>query len=79
METKDLVRRVDDPNDRRAKRIFLTSGAHKLKPDMEEIAEKFRQQARQDLMPKDIATSARVLKKMRENVMRIKQEAQAGP
>lgn len=76
MERKDLVKRVDDPTDRRVKRIFLTNGALKLKPDMEQIAATFRLQARMGLAPEEIATAVNVLKSMRANVLRIREEAQ---
>ena len=76
MESKNLVERVDDPNDRRVKRIFITSGALELKPEMDKISAIFRQQARLGLTAEDIAITANVLKTMRANCLRIKEEAQ---
>ena len=77
MESKNLVERVDDPNDRRVKRIFITSGALELKPEMDKISAIFRQQARLGLTAEDIAIAANVLKTMRANCLRIKEEAQS--
>jgi MarR family transcriptional regulator for hemolysin len=78
MESKDLVKRVDDPSDRRVKRLFVTSGALKLKPKMDEISAIFRQQARLGMTAEDIATAAEVLRKMRANCLKIKEQALSG-
>jgi DNA-binding MarR family transcriptional regulator len=75
MESKNLVERVEDPKDRRVKRIFVTSGALELKPEMDKISAIFRQQARLGMTAEDIATTARVLKTMRANCLRIKEGA----
>ena len=77
MESKDLVKRVDDPNDRRVKRIYLTNGALRLKPEMERIADDFRKAMRRGLAPQDIATAVNVLKSMQANLLTIKAGAQA--
>jgi len=77
MESKDLVKRVDDPSDRRVKRIYLTDGALKLKPDMEAITLELRNRARLGLAPDDIATAINVLRAMKANLERFKEEAQA--
>ena len=76
MEGKDLVKRVDDPNDRRVKRIYLTDGALKLKPEMESLTAGFRRQARAGLSAEDIATAVNVLEVMKSNLARIKEQAQ---
>ncbi|MCZ6617886.1 MAG: MarR family winged helix-turn-helix transcriptional regulator [Gammaproteobacteria bacterium] len=76
MELKHLVKRVEDPADRRVKRIFLTHEALKLKPDMDKIATVFRQQARKGISKGDITTVIEVLKKFKTNVSHIKEEAQ---
>jgi DNA-binding MarR family transcriptional regulator len=76
MESKDLVKRVDDPSDRRVKRIYLTDGALKLKPDMEKIAAEFRIQARKGIAPEDVATAIDVLQAMQVNLQKIKKDAQ---
>lgn len=72
MEAKNLVRRAEDPNDRRAKRIFLTDGALALKPEMQVIEAEFRAAAREGLTVEDITTAQRVLATMKSNVDRIR-------
>jgi DNA-binding MarR family transcriptional regulator len=76
MESKDLVKRVGDPKDRRVKRIYRTDGALKLKPDMDKIAAEFRKQLRQDIAAEDIATAVKVFRTLNANLQRIKDEAQ---
>lgn len=76
MEGKRLVKRVEDPADRRVKRIYLTDGALALKPDMEKVAAKFRLAVRQGLSPEEIATTVGVLTTMKANLMRIRESAQ---
>jgi DNA-binding MarR family transcriptional regulator len=75
MEKKNLVKRVEDPNDRRAKRIFLTDGALALKPEMEVIAEKLKAQVRAGLTREEIATAQRVLATMKANALKIREHA----
>ena len=72
MEGKDLVKRVEDPNDRRVKRIYLTEGALKLKPDMDAIAERFKVAVREGLSATEIAAAQRVLATMKANATRIR-------
>ena len=71
MEAKNLVKREENPTDRRAKRIFMTDGALALRPEMEKIAAEFRQAVRAGLDPEDIATAQRVLTTMKNNVEKI--------
>ncbi len=78
MENKNLVKRVDDPKDRRVKRIYLTDGALALMPEMEVIAEKFKAQVRAGLTREEIAAAQRVLSTMKENALRVRAEALAG-
>ncbi|MGE0623730.1 MAG: MarR family winged helix-turn-helix transcriptional regulator [Pseudomonadales bacterium] len=75
MEAKDLVKRVEDPKDRRVKRIYLTEGALKLKPDMDVIAARFKKSVRQGLTAADIATAQRVLSTMKSNAIRARELA----
>lgn len=77
MESKNLVKRVEDPSDRRVKRIYLTDGALKLKPDMERVTAALRSEVRQGLTPEDIGTASRVLKTMKANLQQIREQAQA--
>ena len=74
---KNLIKRVQDPNDRRVKRIFLTDGALALKPEMEAIAEKLKAEVRAGLTPQEIATAQRVLTTMKANALRIREQAQS--
>lgn len=76
MESKNLVKRVDDPNDRRVKRIYLTDGAEALKPEMDVIAARFKAAARAGMSLEDIATAQRVLATMKDNVLRLREQAQ---
>jgi DNA-binding MarR family transcriptional regulator len=75
MEAKNLVRRVEDPKDRRVKRIYLTEGALRLKPDMDVIAEKFKAAVRAGLSKGDIAAAQRVLSAMKANADRVRETA----
>ena len=68
MELKHLVKRTEDPGDRRVKRIFLTRAALKLKPEMEVIADEFRKAVHQGVSQKDLATTFKVLNKFRTNI-----------
>lgn len=72
MEGKNLVKRVEDPKDRRVKRIFLTDGALALMPEMEKLAEQFKKEVRQGLTHRDISTAQRVLATMKANALKIK-------
>jgi len=75
MEAKNLVKREENPSDRRAKRLFMTDGALALKPEMEKIATEYRQAVRAGLEPEDIATAQRVLNTMKANVEKLRSEA----
>lgn len=76
MEAKNLVKRQEDPTDRRAKCIYPTDGALALKPEMEKIEAEFRVSVRKGLTAEDIATAQRVLQTMKENVLAIRASAQ---
>lgn len=68
MELKHLVKRTEDPADRRVKRIFLTPAALKMKPAMEVIADEFRQALHKGVSAKDLATTFDVLSRLRTNL-----------
>lgn len=68
MEGKDLVKRVDDPNDRRVKRIYLTDEAFKMRPKMQAISDQFRTVIYDGVAEKDVATAVNVLKAMSANL-----------
>jgi DNA-binding MarR family transcriptional regulator len=75
MENKGLVKRVDDPNDRRVRRIYLTDGAIRLKPEMAKITEKFRSIMYSGIAPEDVVTAVNVLKTLTANLRNVKEEA----
>ncbi len=77
MEGKNLVKRVEDPNDRRVKRIYLTDGALALKPEMEKIAARFKEAVRKGLSAEEIANAQRVLATMKSNAQKVRTESQA--
>jgi len=76
MEAKNLIRREEDPTDRRAKCIYLTDGALALQPEMEKLAAGFSEATRRGLAIEDIATAQRVLATIRANVEKIREDAQ---
>ncbi|MGD8417854.1 MAG: MarR family transcriptional regulator [Pseudomonadales bacterium] len=73
MESKSLVKRVEDPRDRRVKRIYLTDGAERLKPEMDAIAARFKAAVREGLSPADIATAQKVLTTMKACATRVRE------
>ena len=77
MEAKNLIRREEDPNDRRAKCIFVTEGAKALKPEMERLASGFGDAVSEGLAEEDLATAQRVLAKLKANADKIREGAQA--
>ncbi len=79
MEAKNLVRREEDPTDRRAKCIYLTDGALALKPEMEKLATGFGEAANRGLTTEDIATAQRVLATIKTNVEQVRVDAQSRP
>ena len=79
MEAKNLVRRQEDPSDRRAKCIYLTDGALALKPEMENLAAGFSEAVRQGLTEEDLATTQRVLASVRANVEKVRAGSQKEP
>lgn len=76
MEAKKLIRREEDPTDRRAKCIYLTDDARALKPEMEKLAAGFGEAARRGLSDEEIAATQRVLATMKLNVEKIREDAQ---
>ena len=77
MEAKNLVRRQEDPTDRRAKCLYLTDGALALQPEMQALAAGFGEAARQGLTDEEIATAQHVLARMKANVEKVRAAAQA--
>ena len=76
MASKDLIKRVDDPSDRRVKRIFLTDGALKLMPEMEQIATAFQQRALSGITAEGRETALKTLRAMRSNLQQIMDDRQ---
>jgi DNA-binding MarR family transcriptional regulator len=79
MEAKNLVRRQEDPTDRRAKCIYLTDGALALKPEMEDLAAGFGESIRQGLSEDDLATTQRVLTAVKANVEKVRADTHRDP
>lgn len=68
MESKDLVSRAEDPSDKRVKRVFLTRGARKLVPDLQEIADTLYERSMSSIKTKDLKITKEVLSTIRENL-----------
>ena len=68
LEADGLVERRDDPEDRRAKRLFLTPAATPQLEAMKKVGQKVHKQAMSGISPEDQETALRVLQKMRENL-----------
>jgi MarR family transcriptional regulator for hemolysin len=77
MEAKNLIKRVEDPADRRVKRIYLTDGALRLKPEMEKIAADFGRRMREGVSPEDLSTAVKVLNTVKRNLQKIREGDQA--
>lgn len=54
LEIAELVERQPDPNDRRAKRIYMTAKGKKLLGKLAKIAEKVNEEVTQDLTAEDV-------------------------
>lgn len=78
MEAKNLVRRQEDPTDRRAKCLYLTDGALALQPEMQSLAAGFSEAVREGLTEEDIATAQRVLATIKANVEKVRAKVQEG-
>jgi MarR family transcriptional regulator for hemolysin len=78
MEAKKLVRRREDPTDRRAKCLYLTDGALALQPEMQSLAAGFSEAVREGLTEEDIATAQRVLATIKANVEKVRAKVQEG-
>ena len=75
MELKKLVRRVDDPTDRRVRRIYLTHEALRLKPELEETFQKLRDQASSNISDEDLEKFISVLKRIEANFWAMKKNS----
>lgn len=68
LESKNLVERVPDPDDNRAKLIRVTPEGHALAVEMKELAGPIRDRAMAGVSPEDIEATIRTLSQIRENL-----------
>ncbi|AKR58500.1 MarR family transcriptional regulator [Youhaiella tibetensis] len=68
MEAKNLVERVPDPDDNRAKLIRLTPEGRALVEQMKELAGPIRDRAMAGISDQDIEATIRTLSRIRENL-----------
>src|SRR6185295_19308769 len=71
-----LIERRSDPNDRRAKRLFLTPAARPLLDRLSELGEELMGTALAGLSPADIATLLTQLSAVKENLRQAVQRRQ---
>lgn len=70
MEEKGLVLRVEDPEDRRAKRVLATQKARDLRPFIEGVQRRWRTLCNPGCDDRELAQLERVLAAMAERVKR---------
>ena len=68
LEAKGLLRRVADPDDRRALRIELDASAQALMPEIRRCGERVLAHAQQGLTPIEQAEFRRLLERIRDNL-----------
>jgi DNA-binding MarR family transcriptional regulator len=68
LEARGLVRRMPDPNDRRAKLVTITPTARPLMERIQMLAAGVRLHAIEGLSPGEVETFGRVLQAMRRNL-----------
>lgn len=68
LEAKNLVERVPDPDDNRAKLVRVTPEGHALVVTMKELAGPIRDRAMAGVSPEDIEATVRTLSQIRENL-----------
>lgn len=66
LEKKNLVMRVENPNDKRSKLLMLTKHARKIEPTMHELAELREKQITKNLTKAECEQLAVLLKKILE-------------
>ncbi|RMH94444.1 MarR family transcriptional regulator [Lysobacter pythonis] len=74
LEAKGLLRRMADPDDRRALRIELDASAVALLPSMRACGERVLERAQAGLSPREQAEFRRLLEQIRDNLL----DARAG-
>ncbi|MEA1080106.1 MarR family transcriptional regulator [Marinobacter qingdaonensis] len=72
LEQQGLIERRPCPNDRRARRLFLTKAGRAFMDDLTERAEKLRDQMLAGLSDDDIECTVRVFNKILENAEQLK-------
>ena len=68
LEQEGWVRRQDDPDDRRAKRLYLTEEAAPKINQLQRLARKFLAEAMQGISPEEQAIAKSVLERIRSNL-----------
>lgn len=68
LQKAGFVERRADPADRRAWRLYLTSNAHGVVADMENIASELYRQAQRGIAAADMKTMIDVLSRMKDNL-----------
>ncbi len=67
LEKKDLVQRVQNPNDKRSKLLCLTVKAHELRKEFEQLGETLESQVTEKLTGQECEQLCELLKKMLES------------
>lgn len=68
MEKKGLIKRIDDENDKRMKKIFVTDKGVSLKPVAEYIIRSHEEKISAGIPKEDLALAIKVIEKMRKNL-----------
>lgn len=71
METAGLVRREIDPNDRRARNIYMTDKAEPLMAQLRAINAEFHDEAFMDISPEDLDAAKAVILAIRANLTKM--------
>jgi|SRR5690554_3045268 len=72
LEQQELIERRLCPNDRRARRLFLTEPGRKFMTDLTARAEKLRDAMLEGISDKDIECTVKVFRKIMENAEKIR-------
>lgn len=77
MESKGLVKRVDDPADGRVKRIFHTREARKMRPDIDHAIATLTTRSIADISARDLRTVMRALRSINDNLLELVEESRS--
>lgn len=72
LEQQDLIERRPCPNDRRARRLFLTEPGRRFMADLTARAENLRDDMLEGISDKDIECTVKVFQKIMENAEKLK-------